>query len=294
MKPALENLKKSNEESFVVKWFDYHYFPTPWHYHPEYELVLVTKSTGKRFIGDNVVDFSAGDLAFIGKNLPHLYKNDLIYYAEKQSFRAQSIVVHFSEDSFGKGFFNLPEMHYVKLLLNESARGYNITGDTNTKVSKLLYDMLDINGNKRLILFLQILELLANDVEKQYISNNSIEGQNTKEASRLNVVIEYVTKNFHSEIRGDDVANLVNMNKTSFSRYFSSRTRKAFSVFLTEIRLNHACKLLIETQLSISEIGQKSGFKNLSNFNRLFKKTYSTSPLLYRNRLIVIRVKENN
>ena len=76
MKPALEHLPKENEESFVVKYFDYPYYPTPWHYHPEYELVLVTESTGKRFIGDHFCNFEPGNLALIGPYVPHTYRND--------------------------------------------------------------------------------------------------------------------------------------------------------------------------------------------------------------------------
>ena len=79
MKPVLEHLPLETKESFVVKYFDYPYYPTPWHFHPEYEIVLVTESTGKRFIGDSITDFKPGDLAFIGPNLPHLYRNDAAY-----------------------------------------------------------------------------------------------------------------------------------------------------------------------------------------------------------------------
>ena len=79
MKPALEHLPLEREESFVTKYFDYNYYPTPWHYHPELELVLVTESTGKRFIGDSISDFAAGNLAFIGPDLPHTYINDEKY-----------------------------------------------------------------------------------------------------------------------------------------------------------------------------------------------------------------------
>jgi len=63
LKPLLEHLPPASGESFVVRSFDYPYYPTPWHFHPEYELVLVTESTGRRFIGDSIADFKPGDLA---------------------------------------------------------------------------------------------------------------------------------------------------------------------------------------------------------------------------------------
>src|SRR5438128_2207189 len=104
MQPVLERLPIKSEESFVVKYFDYRHYPTPWHFHPEYELVLVTGSTGQRFIGDNISTFRENDLALIGPNLPHLYKNGAEYYHPKSKLRAQSIVVHFLEHSFGGDF----------------------------------------------------------------------------------------------------------------------------------------------------------------------------------------------
>jgi quercetin dioxygenase-like cupin family protein len=108
MKPALEHLPKEKDNSFVVKFFDYNYYPTPWHYHPEYEIVMVTESTGKRFIGDHISDFLPGNLAFLGPNIPHTYRNDEKYYEDRSALRAKSIVIHFTESSLGNDFLELP------------------------------------------------------------------------------------------------------------------------------------------------------------------------------------------
>ena len=114
MNPVLEHLPKDAEESFVVKDFNYKFYPTPWHFHPEYEIVLVTESTGKRFIGDNISNFSTGNLALIGPRLPHLYRNDAEYYKRNSKLKARSIVVHFLETSFGSNFLSLPETKKIK------------------------------------------------------------------------------------------------------------------------------------------------------------------------------------
>ena len=131
MNPVLEHLPKDAEESFVVKDFNYKFYPTPWHFHPEYEIVLVTESTGKRFIGDNISNFSAGNLALIGPRLPHLYRNDAEYYKRNSKLKARSIVVHFLETSFGSNFLSLPETKKIKSLLEKSSKGLEITGKTN-------------------------------------------------------------------------------------------------------------------------------------------------------------------
>ncbi|HEY2347951.1 MAG TPA: AraC family transcriptional regulator [Puia sp.] len=287
MKPVLEYLPREEEESFVVKFFDYDYYPTPWHYHPEYELVLVTESTGKRFIGDNIKSFGPGDLALIGPNLPHLYRNDSSYYDPRAGLRAKSIVVHFLAGSIGEDFLALPACRKIRALLSKSAMGLDIKGKTNTIVARKMFELLELRGFARLMKLIDILNTLAETREKKNISHQLIKGENEKESERLNKVFDYVTKNFLSDISIREVAALVYMAENSFSRYFSQRTRKTFSGFVNEIRLSHASKLLVDTENSVSDICFGSGYNNLSNFNRQFKEMYGLSPLAYRKQYLV-------
>jgi AraC-like DNA-binding protein len=287
MKPVLEYLPREEEESFVVKHFDYDYYPTPWHYHPEYELVLVTESTGKRFIGDNIKSFSPGDLALIGPNLPHLYRNDPAYHQPQPGLRAKSIVIHFLASSIGEDFLALPACRKIRELLSRSAMGLDIKGKANTIVAGQMHNILELKGVPRLLKLLDILNTLAETKDKRNISNQQIKGENDKESERLSKVFEYVMKNFLSEISITDVAGLVHMAENSFSRYFSQRTRKTFSSFVNEVRLSHASRLLVDTDKSVSEICFGSGFNNLSNFNRQFKELYGLSPLAYKYQYLV-------
>src|SRR5688572_28229068 len=143
MKPVLEYLPRGDKESFVVKDFTYGYFPTPWHYHPEYEIVLVTESEGKRFIGDAISTFRPGDLAFIGPNLPHLYRNDERFYKTRSKLMARSIVVHFLEESLGEDLIALPEMSNIRKLLAMSVRGMDIKGRTNKIIDRMLHELVE-------------------------------------------------------------------------------------------------------------------------------------------------------
>lgn len=286
MEPILEHLPKNKEESFVVKSFDYRYFPTPWHYHPELELVLVTASTGKRFIGDHISEFGPGDLALIGPDLPHTYHNDEKYYRRNSRLRAQSIVVHFLERSLGADFLALPESKPLRELLANAARGLEIRGKTNKAVSERMKELTRLEGLARWLKLVDILHILAETKEYSYISRLPVSGQNEKEGDRMAKVMDYVLKNYASEIRVNDVAQLLNMADNSFSRYFSQRTRKTFTSFVNEVRLNHACKLLIENRLSVAQICFECGFNNLSNFNKHFRELYRQTPLAYRKQYI--------
>ncbi len=282
MKPVLEYLPKDKEESFVTRLFDYPYYPTPWHFHPEYELVLVTESKGKRFVGDHISRFAPGNLALLGPYLPHLYRNDDVYYRRGSKLKAKSIVVHFKEDSFGTKAFDLPEMKAIQSLLARSLKGLEVTGKTNTLVSKKLADLLSLKGLPRWVKLIEILDTLSRSKEIRYISNQLIIGNNGTESLRMNKVLDYVVRHFHQEITVDNMAAMLNMAPNSFSRYFSQRTRKSFTYYVNEVRLNQASKLLIETGQSVTNISLDCGFSNLSNFNRQFRNKYQTSPLQFR------------
>jgi len=282
MKPALEYLPRNSGESFVIKHFDYQYFPTPWHFHPEYEIVLVTESTGKRFIGDQISDFKPGDLVLLGPYLPHTYQNDAHYFEKRSELKARSIVVHFREDSFGDNFFMLPETQRISALLNRSFKGLSITGNTNKVISSKLYDLLDARGFSRWLILSEILNILSLSEDLQYICNGIITAKNDTETTRMNTIIDFVTNNFTRVITIPEISNRVNMTENSFSRYFSYRTRKSFTVFVNEVRLHHASKLLIETSKSVTEVCLESGFNNLSNFNRQFRIIYNNNPLTFR------------
>ncbi len=281
MKPALEYLPRTSEESFVVRKFEFKYYPTPWHFHPEYEIVLVTESSGKRFIGDNISNFRPGNLVLLGPNLPHLYRNDMKYYKSKSSTRARSIVVHFLENSFGN-FFSLPEAKKIKKLLADSIKGIEITGNANAIVSKKLHELLTLKDFPRCLKLLEILQAIADIKQYQVISNYRITGINEKECERMSRVLDFLMKSFSVNISRADAAKVANMSENAFSRYFRQRTKKTFASYLNELRLNHAAKLLIEKHDTIKDICYDCGFNNLSNFNRQFKLMYDKNPLTYR------------
>jgi AraC-like DNA-binding protein len=286
MNPNIEHLPKDTQESFVIKYFDYPYFPTPWHYHPEFELVLVTESTGKRYIGDNISDFQEMDLAIIGPNLPHTYKNDESYHEKDSKKRAKSIVIHFSKNSLGNDFLSLPEAQKINYLLDNCKGGFDIKGKTNKEVSKIMREMLNQKGIVRWCSLLSILALISESDDLTQISNANLVGVNDKESERLSKIIDYIYSNYMDEIKIADIAKITNMTETSLSRFFIQRTRKSLSAFLMEIRLHNACTMLQKNNLNISEIGYQNGFNNLSNFNRQFKKHYLCSPKEYRRQFL--------
>jgi AraC-like DNA-binding protein len=71
------------------------------------------------------------------------------------------------------------------------------------------------------------------------------------------------------------------MTPSSFCKYFKKRTTKTYLGFLNEIRIGHACKLLMEDRMSIAGVCYESGFNNVSHFNEQFRKVKGMTPGQY-------------
>lgn len=287
MQPILQKLPLSTDASFLYMCWECEYFDKPWHFHKEYELVLINEGKGTRFIGDHVDQFRDGDLIFLGPNIPHLYRNSENYY-KKNGLVAKSIFIHFTEDSFGEHFFDLPEMKLVRNLLESSSLGIEVHGDTNKYVQHKLFGMKYESPDRRLISLLEIFIFLSTSKELKFILSKGFTARNSNnnDTDKINTVLQFIMSNYTKEIYVDVIASQFNMSTPSFSRYFKHHTRKTFSDYVTEVRISHACRLLIENNYNISEIGYLSGFDNLSNYYRHFKKHVHIVPKEYRKRFL--------
>ena len=292
MKPIIERLSITPKSSFVLQKDVYPHYPTPWHFHPEYELVLVLKSSGKKIVGDYISDFTEGDLTFMGPFLPHVYHNDQIYYKGNSGLTAEAIVIHFKEDFAGTGFFDISEMEPVKKLLDDSVRGFGIKGCTRRLIAPKMNRMLNIDGAMRIIELLTILNILAETEEKELLASPGfIQNFKMSGSERITKVCDYIMQNFTKNLTLRQVAKIANMTPNAFCSFFKHRTRKTFVNFLNEVRVGYACKLLSGERYNISEACYMSGFQNLSNFNRQFKKIVHKTPSHYRQDILLAKVK---
>jgi AraC-like DNA-binding protein len=264
MRAQFHKLPLSSDASFLYKTWECDYFDKPWHFHKDYELVLIEKTDGIRFIGDHVSNFKDGNLVLIGPNIPHLYRNGEEYYKDK-GLVAKSIFIHFTDDFLGKCFFDLPEMKGVRKFLDKSALGIEIIGRANEYVSQKLVAMRYESPTQRLLTLLGILSFLSTSSDFQPILSCGFTANNSYDTDRINEVLQFIMENYTNNIYIGEIASKLNMSVASFSRYFKHHTRKTFSHYVTEI-----CYM--------------SGFDNLSNYYRHFKKHVGINPKDYRKR----------
>jgi AraC-like DNA-binding protein len=263
------------------------YVNNRWHYHPEVELLHFRSGSGTQFIGDNIKQFKAGDVVLVGSNLPHYWRFDDMYFEEDAVDKADVRVAHFREDFWGSQFLQLPENIHLKTVLEKSRRGLQITGQTREKVAGLLDLLLHASDYHRIVYLMEALSVIANCEELTTLSSIGFNYDMVEdEKDRINAIYEYSLKHFKRPILLTEIAGVAKISPHSFCRYFKSRTRKTYSQFLIEIRVGHACKLLIENKLSIKQLCYESGFNNFTSFHKYFKMITSKSPLSYQKEFI--------
>ena len=276
------NRESHDDCSFSIKKTEEKHFLKIWHYHPEFELVLILKSSGTRFIGDSISKFSEGEIILLGPNLPHMWLNDQIYFKENSSLKASAIAVHFTREFLGRDFFETPQLQNINKLLNKAGLGLSFKKTNIEILNKIIY-LNNFPSFERTIQFLEILDKLANCNYEQIASGGYLNENQSTSAKVFNKVYEYIFKNFKQPLNLDEVADLLPMNPSAFSRLFSRVHKKSFTRYVNEIRIGYACKLLIEQQYPINFICYESGFNSLSNFNKQFKSITGKTPSEYAN-----------
>lgn len=287
MLPQLLKVSKGPNYSFSVRRDLVPHVNNRWHYHVEVELIHFEKGEGTQFVGDSIERFSAGDVVLVGANLPHYWRFDEEYFASQPTLTADTRVVHFCEDFWGANFLQLPENAPIKIMLEKGKRGLHIYGDSAKKVADIMQQLLETEGPQRLVLLITALDLIAKCKDVKALSSMGFNYDLVdSEKNRINDIYEYSVMNFKDKIALEEIAGVANISPHSFCRFFKSRTRKTYSQFLIELRVGHACKLLIEDNLSIKQVCFESGFHNFTSFHQYFKKITGKSPLSYQKEFV--------
>lgn len=284
---------KSAEHSFYCQMAEVPHTYDQFHYHKEYELLYTLENNGTRFLGDSIASFSNDDLVLVGPNLPHYWQSDAKYYENNPLLKAKIVLIQFETDFAGKDFFDLPEMKNVKKLLSAAHRGVRIKQRHAQSVKNKIVNITEKSGWNQILGLLDVLCLLGESDYELLASegfSQSYYKQNNEE--KISNIYSFLVQNHHKNLTLADVANHANMNASAFCRYFKSVTNKTLSESLNDIRIGIACKKLIDTELSIAEIGYMCGYQNVSYFNRQFKNVKKINPTNYRMKYLAKRYME--
>lgn len=281
MKPHLLKIYLPPAASFNINKNRGVNFYDQWHFHPEIELIYIHKGRGTRFIGNEISRFEPNELYLLGSNLPHMWRCDPNESSEEQEHVAEVTVIYFRSDFLGTSFFDVPEMNSIKVLLENAKLGLRVQNEQHFK--SLITQLYSDRASERVITLLSILDKISVTEKKEYINSTHYPLNYDKfDKDRLNEIFNYTLANFRDKIALTDISSIANLTPKAFCKYFKSKTRKTYSHFLLEVRIAHACKLLLEKDITVYEVCLSSGFNTISNFNRYFKRILHQSPSEYR------------
>lgn len=280
IQPEYEYVDRATE---TIRYLE-HGWPTNlcrWHSHAEYELHLVIATHGKTFVGDYIGEFKPGSLYLIGPHLPHNWITDEMAHTERVPVR--DMLVQFSQDNLNQLTHAFPEFKEMDLMFEMAKSGIEFTGFNPVFAQGHLERIKQTRGSERIVAFLRFLVRINEHAEKRTLSvAGIIQPEGSSKQKRIAEVVDFIARNYSSDISVEKAATMANMSSATFSRNFQRITGNKFVEFVNSVRISQACSLLYSTDEQIASIAFAVGFQNLANFNRQFLKIKEMTPKAYR------------
>ncbi|TKC55946.1 helix-turn-helix transcriptional regulator [Pedobacter hiemivivus] len=277
----------TNGDCFTIFERKKHNFDFPLHYHEEMELNFISNACGaRRVVGDHIEEIGDIELVLIGSNLPHVWETHNLNGRE-----IHEVTIQFHKDLFDEKFLRRNQLRVVREMFEKSKCGILFSKETAQLIGPKLVKLNKKHGFDSVLELMSILHDLSTSRNMRTLSDSTFShAEFSYNSRRVEKVMEYINFNFDKQVSLAEVARIANMTEVSFSRFFKSRTGISFTDSLTEIRLGHASRKLIDTTESVAEVAYNCGFNNISNFNRIFKKKKGCTPKEFRDNLSGNRV----
>ena len=282
MTALLETRLLKENESFFIGVFQDNLEKSTWHYHNNFEISFITEGTGKRIVADSIEEFQPGDLVFLGRNLPHVWIAD----KEPRVFSNRTlemVFLQFTTNVLSQQLLTLPEFKNVKKALELSERGIQIVDQTLNEVSEIMLQLPYLKNFERMVQFFRMMDIIGESQSNIALASEDYLRKQFKPGNkRIATIHEYLMNNYLEEVNLKALAGLVNMAEGSLCRFFKDNVGMTIFEYLNRIKIELACNLLMDNDLSVIEVGLDSGFNNLSHFNKQFKRIAGMPPSQYR------------
>lgn len=247
------------------------------HQQKTWELSYVITGSGTRIIGDTIESFSRGEIILIPPNIPHCWSFD--EFDADESSKIENITLTFSDQFLDNCAKTFPEMSiYIRDIL-QNTEAISLRGNTLTRLQNLLKVMVGETEIERLSSLIKLLALISSPEGVSTVGKQIVEDKKTKRMQKIQL---YIMNNYQNTITLEQMARLVDLDKSSFCIFFKKMTGKTFFLYLIEYRIEAACQMIVKTNTTIAEICFASGFKDVPYFNRIFKRIKKITPTEYR------------
>ena len=259
-----------------------HGFPTPlarWHYHDEYELHLITATSGKAFIGDWIGPFQPGHLVLCGPGLPH---NWISLDLPQGGVAERDLVIQFRHEPLQRVAEQISELGELLPLLKRASHGIEFF-EMGPVAQRYWQQIKASRGARRFAAFCDFLGDLARCTDYRLLSNVQMQGvSDAAQTDHINTIVNRITGDLSLPHSLADLAHELGMSESRFSRFFRQSTGNNFTDFVNRIRINRASQLLMDSDRMVSQICYEVGFNNVANFNRRFLEMRGMTPSAFR------------
>ena len=247
------------------------------HEHPETQLSLILNGRGTLFCGNAVIPYQPYSLVCIYGGQPHLFRSD----PEGEGY-SERITIFFMDSWLDQLMEITPEMNSLNGLFNQAGTGWYIA-EADLALIHPFDRLLQLDSIQRLQGFIEILRRISR-FNPTILGDSGVKSNyNKDDSNRMSRIVEYTMNHYQQPIALTEVADKIALTPSSFCKYFKKRTGKSYVQFLNEIRCESARNLLVQdTELSMPQIAEASGFNSIANFNRQFKKYQGMAPRDYR------------
>ncbi|MEG2061421.1 MAG: AraC family transcriptional regulator [Alistipes sp.] len=282
MKPNLEIIPLHDTKLLIKREYLKH-MNISWHIHPEYELVFIASNGGVKHIGSHSKTMDTMELLLLGPNIPHMWYTNKIGGDSDMDFQ---IVIQFSRDIFGGALFQARPFDQIGSLLKKADLGISFPLENRMEMKNRMETLLTMNDFDRSIALLNLLHLLATSGGYKILSTYGFnEMLNDNGIKRIDDIYQYINTHFRTGIKLEEIAKIACMTPQAFCKYFKQKTNKTLLEFVNEMRVGHACQLLANRDFNINQVCYESGYNNLSNFNRCFRRIMKMTPAAYKKEL---------
>ncbi len=281
MRPSIEQVSREHDFTFRLKKMSCQTCQFDWHYHFEFEIMLMRGCDGQLFAGNFIGSTGPNTLAMFGPRLAHTFMEQSAY-----TQRTDAFVFWFSQSWINQLLETLPDLAPIKALLARANHGLLFSAELADQVFKQIEHFDDLSLMQQSHRFIQVLITLAEVSSPIKLNKTGLStlSDDAGEKNKVVKVIDFVEQYFHQPVTIEQLAQHLHMSKSSVQRLFSRHFTETFSEHLKQFRVGKACEQLIYSKKSIATIAEHSGFGNLSNFNRQFKYCKSLTPREFRER----------
>ena len=256
-------------------------FTYPLHTHDVYELNFIEGGKGvARVVGDSIEEIGDYELTLVtGDWLEHAWKQGNCTNPD-----VREITIQFSRTLLGDSLLGRNQFASIRKMFDRARMGLNFSMPATMRVYSQLDTLSKMTDRfEQFLCMLKILYILSGDRDARTLASKSFaQADEIHESRRVTKVKEYISAHYSEQLHLEDMAALVGMAPTAFSRFFKQHTTHTLSDYIIDIRLGNAARMLVDTTTSISEIADACGFSNLSNFNRTFKSHRGYTPRDFR------------